>query len=97
MYHVFSNIISGDDIINGKPDPEPYLKMAELISANPGDCVVFEDSNSGIQSALSAGMKVVTVTNTNLKDPKILFNISDFTELNVANGLIDYIPNSKTI
>jgi sugar-phosphatase len=90
IYHVFENIISGDDIINGKPDPEPYLKMATLINVEPAECVVFEDSNSGIQSALAAGMHVVSVGNTNLFNQKILFNIRDFGDMSASE---EYVEN----
>lgn len=85
IYHVFENIVSGDDIVNGKPDPEPYLKMAALMDIQPAVCVVFEDSNSGIQSALAAGMNVVTVHNMNIVDKHILFNIRDFSEMSASD------------
>lgn len=84
IYHVFENIISGDDITNGKPDPEPYLKMAAVMNVEPAECVVFEDSNSGIQSALAAGMGVVTVDNNNIVSEQILFNIRDFSEMSAS-------------
>ncbi len=84
LHHIFTNIISGDDIINGKPDPEPYLKMAAVMSVDPIECVVFEDSNSGIQSALAAGMKVITVGNTNIMHEHVLFDIKDFTQMSAS-------------
>ncbi len=92
IHHVFKNIITGDDIVNGKPDPEPYLKMAELIQATPTDCVVFEDSDSGIQSALGAGMKVVTISNNNIVDEHILFNITDFSEMRAMPDCAGTVP-----
>ncbi|NLA50384.1 MAG: HAD-IA family hydrolase, partial [Bacteroidales bacterium] len=44
-----------------KPDPETFLKCAELMNVNPRDVEVFEDAELGIQAALSAGMKVTDV------------------------------------
>jgi sugar-phosphatase len=94
VYHVFKNIISGDDIVNGKPNPEPYLKMAAVMQVDPGKCVVFEDSNSGIQSALAAGMNVVTVHNINIIDEHILFNITDFYEIAASIEYIEKLVNA---
>jgi len=95
IYHVFQNIITGDDIINGKPDPEPYLKMAALMTVHPAECVVFEDSNSGIQSALAAGMNVVTVHNSNIANEHILFNIRDFTDMSASDFYVEKLSQSE--
>ena len=50
-----------DDIANGKPDPEIYLHVAAELGTPPQDCLVIEDSASGIQSALAAGMRCIAV------------------------------------
>ncbi len=55
---------TADDINRGKPDPEPYLKGARLLGRKPEDCIVFEDSPSGIRSARSAGITVVAFPTT---------------------------------
>jgi mannitol-1-/sugar-/sorbitol-6-phosphatase len=57
-------LITADDVKNGKPDPEPYLKGAERIGAAPGECLVVEDAPSGIKAALAAGMKVMGLAST---------------------------------
>ncbi|MGH9513662.1 MAG: HAD-IA family hydrolase [Terriglobales bacterium] len=57
-------LVSADDVVNGKPDPEPYLKGAEFLSMPPGDCLVIEDAPAGIAAAHAAGMKVVALTTT---------------------------------
>src|SRR5437870_5369552 len=49
---------------HGEPDPEPYRRGAELLKANPTDCVVFEDAPAGIRSAHAAGMKVISMPST---------------------------------
>ena len=61
----------------GKPDPEIFLKAAELIGISPEDCVVFEDSFPGIQAGLSAGMKVIAVATTHPEN-----------ELGIAHGVV---------
>ena len=57
-------LITADDVSNGKPDPEPYRKGAELLRVSPGDCVVFEDAPAGIRSARAAGMRVISLPST---------------------------------
>lgn len=58
------NLVSADDVIKGKPSAEPYLKGAELLGFAPGDCLVFEDTPAGIQSAQAAGMRAVALATT---------------------------------
>jgi len=57
----FDATIYGDEVVHGKPDPEPYLKVAEKLGVSPADCFVVEDSPSGARSALAAGMAVAVV------------------------------------
>lgn len=53
----FSVIIGAEDFTHKKPDPEPFLKAAIGLRTNPVHCLAFEDSESGIQSALAAKMR----------------------------------------
>jgi mannitol-1-/sugar-/sorbitol-6-phosphatase len=57
-------LISGDMVARGKPDPEPYRRGAELLGVAPGDCVVLEDSPSGIGAGLAAGCRVLGILGT---------------------------------
>jgi HAD superfamily hydrolase (TIGR01509 family) len=57
----FEAIVTDDDVIDGKPHPEPYASAAAAIGVAPGDCVAIEDSPTGIASALAAGCVVVAV------------------------------------
>ena len=72
----FSTIIAAENVKNGKPDPEGYLKGAEALQVSPSKCMVVEDAPSGLQAAKSAGMYSVGVTNTHskyeLKDADII-------------------------
>jgi sugar-phosphatase len=56
--------VTADDVVYGKPSPEPYLKGAALVGAVAGDCLVFEDTPAGIKSARAAGMPVIALSTT---------------------------------
>ncbi len=58
---VFSCSITLDDVVKLKPDPEPYLKAAEIMDTSASECIVFEDSVSGFAAARAAGMYCVGV------------------------------------
>ena len=58
-WSVPEHIITADMVTNGKPDPEPYLKGAALLSRKPEDCLVIEDSSAGAQAGHAAGCKVL--------------------------------------
>lgn len=59
----FEYSITAHDVQKGKPDPEPYLKMAEKLNFAPSECLVFEDAISGVQSAIAAGMTCIGIGN----------------------------------
>jgi len=59
--HFFSVMVAGDQVQNGKPDPEIYLKAAGLLDVSPARCLAFEDSDNGVLSAYRAGMTVIQV------------------------------------
>jgi len=57
-------MVPADDVSKGKPDPEPYLKAAQLLGIKPSECLVIEDAPAGIRAARAAGMKVIGITST---------------------------------
>ena len=57
-------MVTADDVVHGKPSPEPYLKGAALLGFTQADCLIFEDSPAGISSARSAGMKAIALQTT---------------------------------
>jgi beta-phosphoglucomutase len=57
-------IVSQDDVVNGKPDPECYLVAAGLLNIEPGQMLVFEDTDVGLSAAKAAGAHVVGLTRT---------------------------------
>lgn len=64
FFTLFDAIVCGDDVVNGKPDPEIFLRAASKIDTKPEDCIVFEDAPSGIRGAIAAGMKCVALPNS---------------------------------
>jgi sugar-phosphatase len=57
-------LVTSDDVINGKPHPEPYLRGAEWMGVSPAECLVIEDAPAGIESARAGGMSVLGITST---------------------------------
>lgn len=55
-------IVAAENVICGKPHPEPFLAGARLLGVAPGECVVFEDSSSGVMAGRAAGCTVVATT-----------------------------------
>jgi beta-phosphoglucomutase len=60
----FDALVVGEDVENGKPAPDTFLKAAERLSLPPVRCVVVEDAVAGVQAAKSAGMSVIALTTT---------------------------------
>ncbi|PWM13334.1 MAG: beta-phosphoglucomutase, partial [Clostridia bacterium] len=57
----FDAVIDGRKIVNGKPNPEVFLKGAEALGLPPEQCLVFEDSAAGIEAAHRGGMKAIGI------------------------------------
>ena len=57
-------LITSDDVMNGKPHPEPYLKGAAGLGFSAEECLVIEDAPAGIESARAGGMKVIGMAST---------------------------------
>lgn len=92
LRNFFYYILTAENISKSKPDSEIYQKMALLIEVDPQDCLVFEDSLSGIKSAQRAGMKVVALTRTHkkaellaIKPIKIIDNFINFNLKDITN------------
>ncbi len=80
----FKTIISADDINNSKPHPEPYLTTCEKLQLKPQECIVIEDSPSGVISAKTAGCYCIGITTTHTKEElhKCNLIINSFAEIN---------------
>jgi HAD superfamily hydrolase (TIGR01509 family) len=66
----FDVIITGDEVERGKPDPEIYLRAAETLGVAPDECLVIEDSLSGIAAAKAARMCVAAIPDRRFVDPR---------------------------
>lgn len=57
----FDRVVGAEEIKRGKPEPDAFLRTAELLGVDPAACVVFEDARMGIEAGRRAGMRVVGV------------------------------------
>lgn len=64
MENRFDVIVTANDVVRGKPDPEPYLRAAAALGIAPDQCIVIEDSVSGIRSAKAAGARCLALATT---------------------------------
>lgn len=65
LKHYFHSIVSGEEVMVGKPHPEIFLKAAKLVGVGSDSCVVIEDSYNGVMAAKSANMKCIGYKNPN--------------------------------
>lgn len=77
-------MVTSDDIRRGKPDPECYLLAAKKLGVAPGECVVFEDSPSGLRSGLAAGMPVIAVGPYADRSLGAAVFVDDYTEMTIT-------------
>lgn len=67
----FSAIITGDQVVHSKPDPEIYQMACRALGTDPGQTIAIEDSRNGILSAHAAGMKVIMVPDMIAPTPEL--------------------------
>ncbi len=83
ILHLFDAIVDGNDVTNAKPDPEVFLRAANLLNATNENSMVFEDSVAGIQAA-----NVANMTSIGIGEEKILheakYNFKDFTFMDTS-------------
>ena len=77
LHKYFGHVVYGDDVEQGKPDPEPFLTAAKWMDISPGYAVVVEDSTSGVKAAIDAGMFVIARIASYNRDMD--FSYADFT------------------
>jgi sugar-phosphatase len=90
-----SRIIAGDEVVFGKPHPEPYMKGAALLGFTPAECIVVEDAPSGVGAGVAAGSRVLGVLGTHEKDELyaagaewVARSLEDVKATVVADGLL---------
>lgn len=84
IQHYIKAKVSADDVKVSKPHPETFLQVAELLGAEPADCIVFEDVPKGAEAAANANMKAVILTTTH--EPA---EFSDF------NNILHFAPDFR--
>jgi beta-phosphoglucomutase len=89
----FRVIVNGHQVTHPKPHPEVYLRAAECLRVPPEDCVVFEDSYTGVASGLAAGMRVVGVETTHCDLPGVSLAIRDFNDPPLDAWLLTPLEN----
>ncbi len=88
----FDVTICGNEIENGKPAPDIFLKAAQLLGAKNEECIVFEDSDNGIKSGFNAGMKVIGIPDVKpfTSDLKAML-FAEFDRMDKAINLLNEI------
>jgi len=83
----FPFIVTGEDVRQGKPNPEVFLLAANRLGVAPAQCVVFEDAHVGVEAALAGNMKVIAVATTHpassLKDAHLVVSTLERVDLKV--------------
>jgi beta-phosphoglucomutase len=86
ILQLFDAVADGNNVSKAKPNPEVFLKAAEMVNVRPQKCVVFEDAIAGVQAALNAGMMCIGIGS-----PTILteahFVVSGLKEMNLEKLL----------
>lgn len=96
----FQAVTTADEITNGKPHPEIFLKSADKLGAAPPDCLVFEDAVGGFEAARRAGMKSVGIATVNSIEDILQFDAvveahADFSELKPDVLIEKHLPFEK--
>lgn len=88
----FPVVVIAEDVGVGKPDPAPYRASLHRLNILPQDAIVFEDSISGIKSAIAAGITTIGIASTH--DPKLLKNVGATYVIDDFNHqqLWEYLP-----
>jgi len=83
-------LVTSADVQRFKPEPDPYLKGAELLGLSPTDCVVVEDAPAGIKAGRSAGSRVLALRTTEvdefLRDAGATWIVNDLSRVTLKLG-----------
>jgi beta-phosphoglucomutase len=97
IIHLFDAIMDGNSTTKSKPDPEVFLMGAQAVGLDPKECIVFEDAEKGIESALAGGFYTVGVGNADVLDEAHIvipgFEYIEYSE--VLEALTSTISTSK--
>ena len=87
----FDAIVTGEEVVRGKPFPDIYLLAARKVNAMPGNCLVVEDALAGVQAGNSAAMPVAAIPDARWIDPKLFVGVADYLlgDLVELTGLVE--------
>ena len=89
IYDYFDSIICGDEVINGKPNPEMFNETIDRFNISKDECLIFEDSLEGVLAAKNSGVKVIGITSSSsnkvLKDAGCVMSISDYLDFKLSD------------
>ena len=89
IYDYFDSIICGDEVINGKPNPEMFNETIDRFNINKDECLIFEDSLEGVLAAKNSGVKVIGITSSSsnkvLKNAGCVMSISDYLDFKLSD------------
>jgi sugar-phosphatase len=84
------HLVTSTDVLRGKPDPEPYLKGAQILGVAAKDCLVLEDAPAGIRAGKAAGARVLalrtTASDAELREGGADWIVDDCSELFLDSG-----------
>ncbi len=91
IYDSFDGIVGGDEIVNGKPDPEIFLKALALSGCSKQELIIVEDSENGVKAALASGIRCVYIKDIKDIDPQTESRV--FARAEDLAGIIDIIDS----
>lgn len=80
LTEAFAHVVDGNEVAHAKPHPEIYLRLARELGVEPGDCIVFEDSPTGVVAARAAGMRVVGIDSGRVGLAGVELRVHDFLD-----------------
>lgn len=89
-----AEFVCGDDVLAGKPAPDPYLLGASRLGLSPTSCVVFEDAVAGVQAARAAGVGVVVGVGPRVLDSEVDCVVSSLEGITWSNGVLNIAETS---
>lgn len=89
LIEYYDDSICGDEVTNGKPNPEVFLKACEKLGVQPDEAFVLEDSEAGIEAAYRANIKVICVPD--MKYPEKEYEEKTYKIINSLEEVIDLL------
>ncbi|HEY1497212.1 MAG TPA: beta-phosphoglucomutase family hydrolase [Candidatus Solibacter sp.] len=83
----FGAVVDGHQVARPKPYPDVYLRAAKILNTEPENCIVFEDSHSGVAAGLAAGMRVIGLCTTFVNLPGTVLTVDNFLSGNLESWL----------